>query len=100
MSNAFKCPNCGAFTKHIEITARECFALGCKWDKERGKKSNSILNVYTSLFASAYTLSGLGKVVTTLTGLKAYKCCECGMVAIRKADGEIDSIEYMPPKNK
>jgi hypothetical protein len=83
-------------TKHIELSAQETFAMGCKWDKQRGQKQSSILNAMGGIFATVVTISGVDKIGSTVSGLKSYKCCNCGMVAIRKANGDIDSIEYEP----
>ncbi len=73
--NSFKCPQCGKFTKHIQISFREFSALD-----NRG--------IGHGIFATFCDFTGLSKfVVNDVAGLRYYKCCECGRPTSRKLDG-------------
>lgn len=74
--NSFKCPQCGKFTKHIQISFREFSALD-----NRGTGHG--------IFATVCDLTGFTKfIVNDVAGVRYYKCCECGRCTARNLKGE------------
>lgn len=84
-TNAFKCPRCGKFTKHIEIGMREGLAINAQKDK-------GFLKGLTLTMGALNDVSGLTKFFSTVSGKKSWKCCECGLASMRNADGSIDAF--------
>lgn len=73
--NAYYCPVCKKYTKHIEITYREAVAL------EGLDTFNQILH------AISLDYLRLGKLAKTITGVSQYKCMECGRPTCRNLKG-------------
>lgn len=74
--NAFRCGNCGKYTKHVQITAREFCA--CEGEPEAVQIINGINDAI-----------GTTKLVTLISGRKFWKCCECGLTTIRTSSGTV-----------
>lgn len=73
--NAYYCPKCKKYTKHIGISWREYCAL------DGLDTSTQILN------AIFYDWSGFGKLLSVATGVNLYKCTECGRPTSRNPRG-------------
>lgn len=81
-TNCFHCFKCEKMTKHIGITFREFCAL----ERGYGAVGNTV-----TLVADA---SGMSSTFETLTGIKCWKCCECGNATRRKLNGDVYEGEY------
>lgn len=76
-TNAFYCPKCGKFTKHISISWREYTAL-------QG------FDTSTQLLMGAFgDFAGGGTLTKIATGIRPYKCTECGKASSRNLKGGI-----------
>lgn len=74
-TNSFKCPRCGRFTRHVQISFREFSAL-----EHRGTAHG--------IFAAVCDFTGISKlIVNDVAGLRYFKCCECGEPTARNLDG-------------
>lgn len=76
-TNAFYCPKCGKFTKHISISWREYTAL-------QGFDTSTQL-----LMGAFWDFAGGGALTRIATGIKPYKCTECGEASSRNLKGGI-----------
>lgn len=76
-TNAFYCPKCGKYTKHISISWREYCAL------EGFDTSTQLLT------GGLFDLAGAGALTRFITGLRPYKCTECGKASSRNLKGGI-----------
>lgn len=83
-TNSFCCPQCGKYTKHIEISLREFGAL-CK-----------DVNFIERGALGVAEIIGLNKTVSIIDGIKCWKCCECGFATRRELNGEIDETAIDP----
>ena len=75
--NAFKCPDCGKFTRHVEVGFREGMASSGK-------------SVGWQVFGTIQDLTGIGKAFNKISGWHVWKCCECGLITSRNAAGVIN----------
>lgn len=73
--NAYYCPVCKKYTKHIGISWREYCAI------EGFDTSTQMVN------AVICDGLGLGKLLSVTTGCNLYKCTECGRATSRNARG-------------
>ena len=80
--NSFKCPQCGEFTRHVEITTREVCAI-------------SDDGTAMELLGGVADLVGFRHLTRNLTGDVPYKCCKCGRCAWRTSSGEEPSYSYI-----
>lgn len=85
-TNAFECPKCKRYTRHIEIGFRESTAIEMKHDK-----TNGFLKGITAAFSTVGDITGTYKFIRSVLGKKSWKCCECGFATMRNADGSIDA---------
>ena len=75
-TNAFYCPECGEYTRHVRISLREWTAIaGCH-------------PILTGIEGIADGL-GITKAISAVSGITSWKCCKCGLACSRKADGSI-----------
>ena len=75
-SNAFRCPHCHRVTRHIRISNAE-------FESTTGDPK------FMVGFMHIMDLTGFSKALDSLTGIKPWKCCECGESHIRNLDGSI-----------
>lgn len=74
--NAFQCPRCDKYTRHVQISFREFSHLCHKWGAGH------------HLFAAVCDITGFSQVVVNgIAGKRYYKCCECGEPSVRNLDG-------------
>ncbi len=83
-TNSFCCPQCGKFTRHIDISLREFGALS---------ESAGFLG---RCAVSITELIGANKVASEIGGWKCWKCCDCGFATTRELNGEIDDTATEP----
>ena len=83
-TNSFCCPQCGKYTKHIEISLREFGAL-CK-----------DVNLIERGVLGFSEIIGLNKTVSIIDGIKCWKCCECGFATRRELNGQIEDAATEP----
>ena len=76
-TNAFYCPKCGKFTKHISISWREYTAL-MDFDTET-----------QLLMGGVFDVLGGGALTKLALGIRPYKCTECGKASSRNLKGGI-----------
>lgn len=80
--NNFECPRCGKRTRQIELTASEYMAVSMPKGSSQGWK------VFASFMGTVNDITGITKVNNMIFG-KPWKCCECGVIYVRDASGEI-----------
>lgn len=74
-TNSFYCYGCGKYTKHISLSYREYSAM----------VGDGVLEQTAATIAD---VTGMGKVLNTVTGIRFWKCCDCGRHTRRKANGD------------
>ena len=75
-TNSFYCHECGKRTRHVEISFREYCALD----------GDGFFGQSVALFDD---VSGISRAFATLSGIRCWKCCECGDHTRRKPNGEV-----------
>lgn len=87
MVNAFKCPHCDNFVRHVRITSREALAINAQ---NEGLNSAGITLFH--LVGTLTDITGITKAVGSLIGYEYYKCTHCGLVTQRNSTGEIKDV--------
>ncbi len=80
--NYFNCPKCNKVTKQLRIPLMESI------DSNMDKPKDPIEYFgYASLKLG--DIIGFHNVLSEVTGIKAWKCCDCGLITERNGAGKI-----------
>lgn len=80
-NSSFNCPHCGKRTPHNKITIAE-------WSAVNDPSNGGVL------LGAALDVLQITRIAN-IAGISHWKCCNCGLTTIRKADGSIDTIGKM-----